>query len=136
MKIEKQRATSDCFLCCIAMFADKDYEEIFNEKLRQEIENEKGAYGEIIDNLCFVCAGMEKYIDYECVYTLNTKPADVRSLLWGRRAILQVPSLNNEDSDHCVYWTGKELIDPSNKQVYRWLNQCFPIYVWIRNENL
>ena len=36
-----------------------------------------------------------------------------RDQAWGRRAIFTVPSLNNPDGHHAVYWDGRRVLDPN-----------------------
>jgi hypothetical protein len=35
--------------------------------------------------------------------------------LWGRRAVVSLPSLNGWKGDHDVYWDGHSLVDPTTK---------------------
>jgi len=45
-------------------------------------------------------------------------PSTLRDFLWGRRALIQVPSLNFGGEQHVVYWDGSSLFDPSTKNQY------------------
>lgn len=134
MQIYNQQREYDCLLAGIATFLQKPIEDIFPEEFRQHVEEKKGTHGDDVDK-AFEMAGLTKNVDY---WTVSIPPWSVaytiRDLLRGRRAFLQVRSLNNKDSFHLVYYDGKDLHDPSNKQQYRWLNQCFPEYVWVFNE--
>lgn len=126
----KQRATSDCFLACLAMATNRPYEEMFNPEFCAKIEKAKGSSGKDLDEAIRL-SGLTSE-DYKCIYV---EGGNFKQILWGRKAIIQVPSLNIEDGQHCIFWTGNEILDPSNKQIYRWLFHIFPVYVWIFNEN-
>jgi hypothetical protein len=81
-------------------------------------------------------AGFEKDKDYWAVYvgSQNAK-GNVLQLLNGRRAIIQVSSINHRKAHHIVFWDGHKLHDPSTKQVYRWLEQLTSAeHIWIFNE--
>ena len=133
--IYKQRATYDCLLACIATAVQKPYEELWPDDFCRLVEDEKGTHGDNVDR-AFEIAGLRKNTDYWCVYLLNEYAVNpnVKQLLNGRRAILQVPSLNYQGTYHLIYWNGETLYDPSNKQIYQWINQCVPVYVWIFDE--
>src|SRR5262249_28678854 len=48
-------------------------------------------------------------------------PAYFLKFTWGRRALVTVPSLNNEGGHHMVLWSGREVFDPSTRKRYeRW----------------
>jgi hypothetical protein len=83
-------------------------------------------------------AGLEDKVDFKTVYvgSLIESMGNVRTLLGWRKAVLQVPSLNNRRAMHFVYWDGEELYDPSNKQVYHWIDQCVPQHVIIFRNGL
>jgi hypothetical protein len=57
----------------------------------------------------------------------------LRNILWGRRALVQVPSKNYPGEQHIIYWDGRELHDPSNMRQWEW-SQVEPIYLWIFDE--
>lgn len=135
MQIYKQKREYDCMLACIATAIQKPYEELWPEEFLQLAEEKKGVYGETVDK-AFELASLRKDTDYWCVYIPQewATSGNLRKLLNGRRALLQVPSLNNFEAWHLVYWTGEVLYDPSNKQRYQWLSQCVPQYIWVFNE--
>jgi len=41
-------------------------------------------------------------------------PSTLRDFLWGRRALIQVPSLNFGGEQHVVYWDGSSLFDAAS----------------------
>ena len=123
-------------LACLATAVQKPYEELWPEDIKQVCQNKQGLHGDMIDT-AFEMAGLRKNTDYWCVTIPQwVSPHTVRALLNGRRAILQVRSLNNPNAGHFVFWAGEQLHDVSNKQQYRWIEHCFPEYVWIFNETL
>lgn len=135
MQIYKQRADYDCMLACLSTAVQKSYEELWTEEWKRLAQDKRGIYGDMIDT-AFEHAGLRKNTDYWCVNIPEFIPlSHVRQLLNGRRAILQVRSLNVEGW-HLVYWAGEQLYDPSNKQTYKWMDQCYPVYVWVFNETL
>lgn len=138
MKIYKQRRTYDCHLCCIAMAAQKAPSVIFSRRIRDIIEKTKGSnrHDDTEINKLMAMAGFEEGRDYWSVYVGGaSSKGNVMGLLQGRRALIQVPSLNHRKASHIVYWDGHELHDPSTKQIYRWLEQLVGAeYVWILNE--
>jgi hypothetical protein len=119
--VEKQRSSSDCNICTIAMALSVPYEEVmvaccsfgFNPHTRGT------------SNQIFSLFGLEKYFDYWTFYPgpsyINT--STMRYLLNGRRAIISTMSKNNRDGMHSVYWNGIEIFDPSNKLVYEKINE-------------
>ena len=132
---QKQRSTYDCMLASIATVLHRDYDELWTPEFRQEIEDAKGCYGKGIER-AFAAAGLVQGSDYWTVYIPEewaVRPM-FKHLLRGRRALLQVPSLNHQGAQHIVCWLGDALHDPSNKQIYQWLEQCAPAFVWIFNE--
>lgn len=129
----KQRSEFDCVLACLAMASEKDYDSIFDEDFRQRIEISRTCSGDNLDE-AIARAGFIKSETVKCVYVLNTNIHIIRQMLWKRKAMLQVDSLNYESGQHMVYWDGNELHDPSNKLSYTWLTHLHPVYVWIFEE--
>ncbi len=127
MKIYKQRGNSDCVLACLSMAMKLPYSKLWPKIFRREIEEAKGAYGSTFER-AFEIAGLSDYLK---VYVTN--PEDLQLLFFGRRALLQVPSLNYKGGSHLVYWDGRELHDPSNKKTYKRIEDCKPTIVWIIN---
>lgn len=143
----KQRYEWDCFLACITELVDGNYSELWgknpdpvpgfdNRCFIDRMMKDRGIFGHNVD-AAFGHAGLRKDRDYWCasiVGDMQTATA-TRNLLRGRRAILQVPSLNYENGMHIVYWDGKELHDPSTKQTYKFLDHSLQIhYAWVFNE--
>lgn len=135
MEAYKQCADFDCMLACIAMVVQKPHSTLWPDDLLQLVQEKKGLYGEDIDK-AFGLVGLTRDTDYWNVFIPQewATSGNLRNLLHGRRALLQVRSLNAADAWHIVYWSGEALYDPSNYQKYKWIEQCAPQYVWIFNE--
>jgi hypothetical protein len=114
------------------MAAGKSYEELFDPEFCQRIEANKGCNNDEIEE-AFCKAGLKKDEDYITRYMGHAAPHEIRDLLWKRKAMIQVDSLNYEKGMHMIYWDGKEIHDPSNKQVYKWMSHVRPVYVWVFN---
>jgi len=131
--IVKQRYNSDCYLACLAMAASKPYEELFSKEFCNKIEEAKICSGSNLEE-AILLAGFIKDETISSIYiSWGNAPGLIKNLLWGRKAILQVPSLNKKGGSHAIFWTGSEIIDPSNKQTYFWLETVILEYVWIFN---
>lgn len=94
----------------------------------------QGTFGFRVDQL-YVYAGLENERDYKTLYRSSNPESSnytdarwMREFLVGSRAILQVPSLNYENSSHIVYWDGIELFDPSVLSKYTW-DRVEPSYI-------
>lgn len=131
--IVKQRATYDCVLAVLAMASGKPYEEMFDPAFCQIVEQATKCSGDNLDE-AYKRAGFINGENMWIVYFGNNEPRLARQMLMGRRAMIQVPSLNHEGAEHMIYWDGRQILDPSNKQVYKYLQHVFPTYVTIFNE--
>lgn len=141
----------DCFLCSAAMAAGVSYDEAWNaldDDLRACFAPEaKGPMGDQCDKV-LSALGFERVRvgartgdpasapgDYFVLFMLPEYATSgfLRNVLWGRRALLQVPSKNYAGEQHIIYWDGRELHDPSNKRTWAW-KEVEPIYVWLFDE--
>lgn len=122
----KQHGTYDCVLCCLAMATGNRYQ-VWSKSFRAIIEEQKGTYDKNLKD-AFKIVGL-KPSDYLFFYFM---PNDrMNRLLFGRRALLQVPSLNIENGQHMIYWDGNRLRDPSNKKTHDKLDECKPSRAWV-----
>lgn len=109
-----QRADDDCTICAIAMATGLPYERVMTAA-----EGALGGYryggkpGTMSPRGVLLDLGLaaERVI-------CGAHIAIVRKFLWGRRAILSMPSLNGFDGHHDVYWDGRAVHDPSPKTTY------------------
>lgn len=130
----KQRSKFDCALACLAMVSGKQYEELFDPEFCARIEQKTTCSGDDLAE-AYRRAGFVKDKNMRVIYIgYGASVPVIRQMLWGRRAMIQVPSLNYEGSEHFIYWNGREIFDPSNKQVYRFSQHIFPTYVSIFDE--
>lgn len=115
----KQRETDDCTLCCIAMALDLPYSSVRSAATGLQFgyrwQGRQGTMdaGCVVDRLAqdvrfSLPACRTFHRPFGCAGELITW------WLWGRRALLSVPSLNGFDGEHTVYWDGLQLFDPSN----------------------
>lgn len=130
-----QRRTYDCVLACLAMATGKNYEDLWPQEFCDAVEDAKGTSKNGLHDRALELAGLERGKDYISVYCGGFQPGLLRQMLWGRRACIQVPSLNHEGAQHFVYWDGFQLHDPSNKQRYQWLDHITPEWVTLLRHN-
>lgn len=114
----KQKTLYDCGLAAIAMAADKDYDTLWTAEDTASLE------GKGMENMdeWLEKAGLKRNIDFKQVRIWDSNQEIVKGLLWGRRALLSVKSLNNESGNHAIYWNGEKLFDPATRQTYTYLN--------------
>lgn len=67
-------------------------------------------------------AGFVEDVDYRRIFISGYDQRELKALLWRRRAMLSVFSLNIDGGLHHVYWDGSELFDPSTKKTYTYLS--------------
>lgn len=126
-----QRVGSDCSICAIAMLSGRAYEEIV-ELAGKDYDPNKGMWsvqgtlerlglshayenGQPIGDFVQLHKGFEISAEF------------FRSLAWGRRALISVPSLNIPGGFHMVYCDGRTVFDPSPKQRYERFDQLLPV---------
>lgn len=130
---DKQR--KDCFLCCAAMALGLTYDEAWRRAGDLQpvfLSDGKGPRDKQCDLLLLRLGGLERNVDYHVLFMMPeyATPGFLRNILWGRRALAQVPSKNFAGEQHIVYWDGRGLHDPSNLRCWFW-DEVSPIYVWI-----
>jgi hypothetical protein len=102
----QQRSNYDCGLAAIAMAVGKDsWNALWTE---DDLESLKGK-GMADSDFYLDKAGIK---EYKSVYTFGRDSDQISSLLWKRRALLSIKSLNVENSNHMVYWDGSKVHDP------------------------
>lgn len=126
----KQRTDIDCGVAALAMASGRDYDDVITtigdaydediglqrvqEALKRLGFKNEFANGEPIGDI--VCLSRDWCIT----------PAFFRRLIWGRRALVTVPSLNTKGVWHMVYFDGSHVFDPSPKQTYTEYKQLEP----------
>lgn len=132
MQLIKQRNSSDCMLAAIAMVVGKQYDELWTPEFVQRVVDGHGCNDDLTAEALKI-AGHRLGTDCWQVYTWTIN-GDTKRLLWGRRAILSVPSLNYQHGSHAIAWDGRTVYDPSKLQVYQWLEHVQPTSVIVFNE--
>lgn len=131
----KQQSQYDCCLAALTSMFELDYYKTFPEEFLKEIEEAKGTHGKNVDR-AFEYAGLHKDIDYDAIWVPSTVPNSFPfHMIWGRKALLQVPSVNFPKTSHMIAWDGREVWDPSNLQVYKFLDhRCVIEWIWYFDE--
>ena len=112
----RQRLRTDCAICTIAMALGKPYEAVMEAALAAKaFSSDRGTNAEysVIEKF-----GLKQMIDFRIMHRGQLAPEYFRHFSWGRRAILAVPSLNNEGGFHSVFWSGCQLFDPCTRKTY------------------
>lgn len=130
VELVQQRFTYDCALAALAMASGRPYDELWTPEFTAAIEAKKGTFGEAWDK-ALEMAGFVRNEHFRSVYVAQLPRAAVYPMLWGRRALVQVISLNHPSASHIVFWDGNEVFDPSTKQAYRWLDQLAAAAEWV-----
>lgn len=102
----KQKTQFDCGVACLAMFANKTYEEI------------EAVIAFTLPKRKFPINGMNNEEIAIVLNYLDYTPIQVHTILDNSPAICAVPSLGSQKAFHFIYWDGKEIHDPSNFEVY------------------
>ena len=126
----KQRTPHDCVICSLAMLTGRSYEDVV-AAIGDVFDPERGVRYEqkALERLGFSCrfengepAG--DFVSLHRAYAFS--PQFFRSLAWGRRALVSVPSLNYPDGSHMIYWDGIAVLDPSDKKTYQRFDELLP----------
>lgn len=136
----QQRGEQDCYLCCMCMALGLTYEEL-TQKLSPALVARIQTEGSFSEDIPLVqrLLGLTAEVDFRTIYRHDNRVSYgssgefARDVLWGRRAIIMVKSVNYEGKSHMVYWDGEELFDPSNKKIHLW-DTLQPLYLTIFNE--
>ena len=105
----QQRSGNDCVLAAIAMAAGKErWSDLWTEDDLAKCIKDGGIREE---SVYLTRAGFAKE-DWLLIHTSYTNSHMVQNLLWRRRALLSVASLNNRGGSHMVYWDGERIWDP------------------------
>lgn len=131
-----QKSPHDCVLAAIAMAVGKTWEEAWTQEDLAAVIKSRG----IADiDPWMKRHGAEPYVDYREVYVHGTRLGMVCALLWKRRALLSVNSLNNDGGSHMIYWDGECILDPNEgyegKIAFKHLSSCIITRVYVFKEN-
>jgi hypothetical protein len=103
----RQRNENDCTLAAIAMSINVPYETVWTPEDVEKVVKDQGT-GDIEPWMTKASYTRE---DYHTVY-IYAATETIVPLLWERRALISIASLNNENSNHMIYWDGKSVFDP------------------------
>lgn len=135
----EQRTKSDCVLCCIAMVLGLTYEQAAEKAgvAFVELMNSDRGCDDKMEMALYKAMGLVKDKDFQKLHIAIhwTNVSFVRTILWGRPALLSVRSRNNADGWHKIYWTGTEIRDPSTKDKYTKWEEVEPSSVVIFNNS-
>jgi hypothetical protein len=129
-RLIQQRTAHDCAVCCLAMALGRVYETTLIE-VGDTFDPERGMryVTKALERLglSYTFDNGEPTGDFVNMYRGHImSPQFFRSLAWGRRALMSVPSLNFPGESHMVYWNGDRLLDPSALKVYERWDQLLP----------
>jgi hypothetical protein len=129
----KQRTSHDCALACMAMLTGKSWAET-NAIIGHLVVYDGNRPGMRDDQQALKLLGFDYSFengasvgDISCTHRgFYISPEFYRSMAWGRRALLTVPSLNIPGGWHMVYYDGHNLFDPSLGKTYGDFNKLLP----------
>jgi hypothetical protein len=122
----QQRSPSDCVLAAMAMaLGFTAWEHAWTEEDLQKVVESKG----ISDFDPWLSRhGLKAREDYFEFHVWDQAVRQVRCMLWRRRALLSVDSLNLDGGSHMIYWDGTRIWDPNEgkegKLAFRHLSSC------------
>lgn len=116
----QQRSGNDCVLASIAMARGAAaWADVWTDSDLERVIASKGVSGY---EPWLEQAGFKPHQFKEIQIWNATDQSIVRQLLWHRRALLSVHSLNIDQGHHMVFWDGFEVFDPSPLRSYAWLH--------------
>lgn len=108
-KLIRQRTNDQCAIAAIAMATGLDYDYVLNMGLLTgNYTNGNGTHtASLLNSLS---------VPYKSIYDHSKRISNTHwaEMLWGRRALLSVESINNEGGTHIVFWNYSEILDPQN----------------------
>lgn len=117
-----QRNPADCAVCALAMFAGYSYEEFlqgypFLIRVIQKLDG-GGLNKDTMMLLASQVLGRPMMLLSSNHDFSGKRTEEVFRMFDGIPAIMSAVSLNYPNVAHAVYWDGKEIHDPSNKEKY------------------
>jgi hypothetical protein len=149
----QQRHKGDCVIAALAMFCKLPYEAI--EPVAREHFVDRRRKAGIRDSSVILrklgyrqenYASDDKPLDGRefrslWLYEYLISPNILRDYCWGRPAMMSVPSLNEKDGKHMVYYDGHRVWDPQEgrrgKKFYvDYDNKVMPTEAWVWREEV
>lgn len=117
-----QRNPADCAVCALCMFLDVDYNDFISKFpfLSEKIQSVRtgGLNKETMMQIAATVKGRPMMLLYNRFDYNNKRKKDIFKMFAGIPAIMSTVSLNYPGVAHAVYWDGKKIHDPSNKNKY------------------
>lgn len=131
----QQKSGHDCALAAMAMMIGaQSWDEVWTEADLQKVIAENGI-GDLSPWLKRL--GMEPRVHYCTAYVHGLADHDtIRTLLWMRRALLSVHSLNLPDGNHMIYWDGGRIWDPSTARTYEHLRSAIISRIYVFDDSI
>lgn len=108
----QQRFEDDCTLCCVAMATGWSWERVLRVALSFNAYRPGQGTHAVWRML------QEMGFPNRTLYGEAAGAEGIRRAVWGRRAILSVPSLTGWKGHHDIFWDGAHVFDPSTKITY------------------
>lgn len=105
-----QKNGNDCVLAAIAMAVCREYDDLWSPEDVAKVVADRG----VSDWEPWMLKAGFKRTDWRELHLRHDDQAVVKTLLWGRMALLSVGSLHHEHGYHAVFWDRERLWDPSN----------------------
>jgi len=119
-ELVRQRTMDDCTLCCIAMATGLPYDQVVAGASRARMgytpgKGTRSTYW-VLKELGFPAKVLFQLQQAAITPGMIADPQRLlATCIWGRRAIVSVPSLNEWAGHHDLYWDGHALHDPTTK---------------------
>lgn len=150
MRIVRQKTLDDCAVCSLTMLTGLRYRQV-KSKIGDCYVAGEGLY-DVDTSLrrlgfkqgCFVYKTVSGYpieIYKDLDFKRMRKPSEISSeyfkeCLWGRRALVTVPSLNFPSKYHMLYWHIDKVLDPSNLKTYNTIEELKPTEIYLFRERI
>jgi hypothetical protein len=106
----RQRSSDDCVIACVAMALSLRYDHVFNVAVNEGLYSSgSGIRNEM---RLLVALGIPSK-DFHLTHRGALDPAFMRHIMWGRRALITVPSRNYPGGWHMIYYNGRDILDPT-----------------------
>lgn len=138
--MEKQRLTTDCGICSLAMLAGINYEEAI-AIAGDDFDPLKGMkrFEKSLEKLGYIrqIINGDDVGDYTLTYRQHCiSPQYYRQFAWGHKALVTLPSLNYLGGTHMIYYDGWKVFDPSPLKTYENFTDLLPDELIIMRPNV
>jgi hypothetical protein len=130
----RQETEWDAFFVALAMMWGRPYQETWACFL-----NSVAIYGKVdhaIINSSFEYLGLKSGLDFLAVPPPGMNDRwFMYQMLFGRKAIIAVPSMKERNGLHFLFWDGFNLHDPATENRHQWIDRCLVEYIWLFSDN-